>query len=136
MNWKLWCSFLSSFLLIVSCGTKHSTIKEYVKNADSASVAFFEKGDSSSQIVIRDKPSIKKLSSYMNGKSIEPKKCVEDGSIWFYETGKKKMQVDFTLNGENNSFSYMMNDKIYVRLMSDDATKYLTSVKRIASDSL
>ncbi len=123
--------------LIASCGPKPSTIKDYVKNSDSASIAFYQMGkDSNTQIVIKDKVSIEKLGNYINGKPMDPQKCTDNGSIWFYEGGKKKMQVDFSLNGDCNYFSYMMNDKIYAKTMGEEASKYLTGIMEIATDSL
>ncbi len=46
------------------------------------------------------------------------------------------MEVGFSMNGDCNYFSYMMNDKIYAKTMSEDATKYLSGIKEIATDSL
>ena len=136
MNWKCVSFFSISIFFLLSCGAKHSSIKEYVKNADSASIAFYEKGDHATQIIIHDKVTIEKLGNYIDGKGIEPQKCTDNGSIWFYESGKKKMQVDFSLNGDCNFFSYIMNDNLISKSMSEDANKYLSSVKDIASSSL
>lgn len=134
MNWRLiaTCCFLA---VAFSCGEKQGSLKEYIKNADSASIAFYI-NDSTTQIVIKDKASIEKLGSFIDGKGIEPQKCADTGSIWFYEAGKKKMQVDFSINPECSYFSYMMNDKIFAKVMSDNATQYLNSVKEIATGSL
>jgi len=121
---------------LAACGTKTGSVKEYVRNADSASIAFYATADSSQKIVIKDKVTIDKLGEYIDGTPMEPGKCTESGSIWFYEGTRKKMQVDFSLNGDCNYFSYMMNDKVYSKSMSADATKYLNGIKDIALDSL
>lgn len=123
-------------MVLASCGVKHSTLKDYLKNADSASIAFYDQTQPSTQILVKDKVTITKLGNYIDGHTIERQKCADNGSIWFYESGKKKMQVDFSLNGDCNSFTYMMNDKMYSKSMSEDATKYLSTVKTIASESL
>jgi hypothetical protein len=121
---------------MTSCGDKHSSIRDYLKNADSASIAFFYEGDRTVQIIIRDKISLEKLCEMIDGKSLDPLKCSETGSIWFYEGGKKKMQVDFSINPECNNFSYMMNDKLYSKIMTDEASEYIKIVKQIATESL
>jgi hypothetical protein len=119
------------------CGPRHISIKEYIRNSDSASIAFFQKSDSVNTIRIKDKISIQKLGSYIDdGKTMENGKCQEDGSIWFYEGQKKKMEVGFSLNNDCNYFSYMMNDKIYARTMSPEATRYLNGIMEIATDTL
>jgi len=135
MNWKIIATCCLLAAILFSCGNKDGSLKEYIKNADSASIAFYV-GDSTTQIVIKDKSAIEKLGSYIDGKRIEPLKCSDSGSIWFYEGGKKKMQVDFSINPECSFFSYMMNDKIFAKVMSEDATLYLNSVKDIATGIL
>ena len=135
MNWKLIVTCCLLITILFSCGSNHGSIKNYIKNADSASIAFYSK-DSTVHIVIKDKTSIEKLGGYIDGEGMEPKKCTDSGSIWFYEGGKKKMQVDFSINPDCSFFTYMMNDKIYAKAMSDAATEYLNSVKLIAIGTL
>jgi hypothetical protein len=129
--------FFSLVIMIASaCSSKNISVKDYIRNSDSASIAFY-KSDSINTIRIKDKISIQKLGGYIDaGKTMENGKCQDDGSIWFYEGQKKKMQVDFSLNNECSYFSYMMNDKIYARSMSAEATKYLNGIMEIATDSL
>lgn len=122
--------------ILSSCGAKKGSVKEYVRNADSASIAFYATADSMQKIIIKDKTTIDKLGEYIDGTPIDPGKCTESGSIWFYEGTRKKMQVDFSMNGDCNYFSYMMNDQVYAKSMSSDATKYLNGIKEIASDTL
>jgi hypothetical protein len=136
MNFKLLSCISLVVLFFTSCGDGKGSIKEYIKNADSASIAFYITKDSTAQIIIRDKASIEKLGGYMEGKGTEPVKCSDTGSIWFYESGKKKLQVDFSINSGCSYFSYMMNDKIYSKLMTEDATEYMNSVLQIASATL
>lgn len=136
MNCKMVNFFLVSLFFLLSCGVKHITAEDYIKNTDSASISFYDKGDSATQIILRDKASIEKLGNYIDGRGIEPQKCANNGSIWFYKSGKKKMQVDFSLNDGCTFFSYMMNDKLFSKSMSEDANKFLNSVKDIASVSL
>jgi hypothetical protein len=135
MNRKLTIIF-SLAIIFSGCSSKNNSVREYVKNADSASIAFYASSDSSSRIVIKDKSTIKKLGEYIDGKPMQPGKCSDSGSIWFYEGTRKKMQVDFSLNSGCNYFSYMMNDKIYAKTMSEDATQYLNGIMEIASDTL
>jgi hypothetical protein len=137
MNSKCLLFFLCLTILGFGCGPKHISVKDYVRNSDSASIAFYQRSDSVNTIRIKDKTSIQKLGSYIDaGKTMENGKCVDNGSIWFYEGQKKKMQVDFSLNSDCSYFSYMMNDKIYARTMSAEATKYLNGMMEIATDSL
>src|SRR5688500_4136051 len=130
--------FFSLVIMLGSgCNSKNISVKEYIRNSDSASIAFYVKSDSVNTIRIKDKTSIQKLGSYIDdGKTMENGKCADNGSIWFYEGQKKKMQVDFSLNTECSYFSYMMNDKIYARSMSAEATKYMNGMMEIATDSL
>jgi hypothetical protein len=137
MNRKSIVFFFCIMILGVGCSPKHISVKDYIRNSDSASIAFFQRSDSVNTIKIKDKTSIQKLGSFIDaGKTTENGKCREDGSIWFYEGQKKKMEVGFSLNGDCNYFSYMMNDKIYARTMSPEATKYLTGIMEIATDTL
>jgi len=119
----------------LSCGRSGSPVSEYVKHSDSVSVAFFV-NDSTVHIQIKDKTSIQKLGSYIDGETIERGKCTDTGSIWFYENGKKKMQVDFSINPDCSYFSYMMNDKMFAKVMSEEANSYLTGIKKIAQGNI
>jgi hypothetical protein len=134
MNLKLFATCCFAAVFLFSCGSKQGALKEYIRNADSASIAFYI-NDSTTHIIIKDKESIEKLGGYIDGEPMQPKKCKDSGSIWFYEGGKKKMQIDFSINPECSFFTYMMNDKIFAKQMSEDATQYLNSVKDIATDT-
>ncbi len=138
MKGKLRNGLYVCILLLAACGSPKGSVKEYVRNADSASIAFYAKADrdSSDKIVITDKLTISKLGEYIDGTPVEPSKCAETGSIWFYEGTRKKMQVDFTMTDECSHFTYMMNDQLFAKSMSADATKYLKGIKDIATDSL
>jgi hypothetical protein len=136
MNIKFIIGFVPLTLSIASCNNKHKSFQDYLKNSDSASIAFYQEGDSSVHILIKDKTSLNKLGEYIDGDAIEPLKSKETGSIWFYEGGKNKMQVDFILTNEVSAFSYMMNDKIYSKTMSEEAEEYMSSVKKIAAETL
>ena len=133
MKWKLFIGIFASIVMISACNEKQISVKEFLKNTDSASVVFYVNGNISAQILIKEETTIKKLGAYIDGKSIEPLQCSDNGVIWFYENGKKKMQVSFGLNDECNFFSYMVNDRIYTKSMSEGASQYLTSIKDIAS---
>jgi hypothetical protein len=136
MNTKFIIGVVVLSCSIASCINKHTTVQDYLKNSDSASIAFYQEGDSSVQILIKDKTSLNKLGEFIDGDAIEPLKSKETGSIWFYEGGKNKMQVDFIITNEVSSFSYMMNDKIYSKTMSEEAEEYMISVKKIAAETL
>lgn len=124
-------------LFFYSCGAPQTySLQHYLKTADSASVAFYSPGDTNLHITINDKASVEKLGGFIDGENSAPVKCGDSGSIWFYEGGKKKMEVNFSMTGDCHVFSYMLNDKLHTRIMSSDAQEYITGIKDIAVQHL
>lgn len=127
---------LGIILCLFACSPAQSGVKEYVKNSDSASIEFYNKnGQLESIIIVHDRTSVEKLGECMDGKNINLPDKNENGKICFYEKGNKKMNVDFCLNGETNSFTYSFNDKIQTTSMNEEATKYMMGIREISIGS-
>ena len=135
MNLKRACLFLAVAFFIAGCGSDSDSIKSYLKHADGASIVFYNEANKSIQIMMSDKASVQKLASYITGEEISTPPCKETGSIWFYKNGSHQLLVDFSTHSVCRYFSYRMDHKSHIIMMSKDAAAYLDDIQKIASGS-
>ena len=121
--------FLSAFLFLFSCSSEKSPIQKELAKADVIRVQFLQPGTQfveATHIVLHNES--EQLSFWRNAitdRNTEQTKCSTDGKIIFYEEDKVLLETEFKLQEGCNNVSFVYQDKLYFRELSNEALAWL-----------
>ncbi len=116
-------------LFLFSC--KQTAVQQKLSVTDSVMVQFFnEDGLIYKAITSTEEPAIKKLSSFMDNRSVTPAKCGSSGKVLFYSDRRLLLDVTYHLISEEcRYFTYTMDGRLLHVAMSNEAADFLTSLR-------
>ena len=130
--------FLLLLLIVVvgSCKTTNSKIKEHVSGSDSVAINYFT-GDGKMDTVIavkiiRDKKIIAQLVDLIAAnKQSDINKCGYDGSLHFFKNNAVIQDIDFRMNDVNcMQFRFSQDGELAATVLSPEAKQLLESVRK------
>jgi hypothetical protein len=126
---KIICCIVVSVFLF-SCGNQ-SAISKKLSGSDSL-VITFNVADSDSVLNIvstTEKNAIRKLSAFLNGKTIRQDQCGYDGNMKFYKNGLEVLPVIFKYNSDScRRFLFELDNNVMSTSMSEEAKAFLKNL--------
>ena len=123
--------FLTSSIIIISCGGSGSERSKQLSASDSLVINFNvpQTNNIEKTVTTTEKKAIKKLAGYVDGKSTENYKCGYDGTLMFYKQGVLVNDVSFNYSGEGcRHFIMKVDDHLAATTMSNEAADFLKSL--------
>lgn len=123
MKWLLIVSFM---FFVASC--KQTAVEQKLSGTDSVMVQFFDakSGMIYNAVTSTEKSAIKKLSSFMEGRTVTPMKCGPNGKVQFFS--KSQLLLDATYHSATADcryFSFDLDGKLQYVGMSNEAADFL-----------
>jgi catabolite regulation protein CreA len=122
---------LATVITLASCGGTGSVVSKQLSGSDSLVINFNipQTNNIAKAVTTTQSKAIKKLSSYVDGKSTEAYKCGYDGNLLFYKKGTLIGDAAFNYSGDGcHHFIMQIKDELVPTSMSNEAADFLKSL--------
>jgi hypothetical protein len=122
---------LATVIALASCGGAGSLVSNQLSGSDSLVIIFNTPQTNyiAKTVTTTQRKAIKKLSSYVDGKSTEAYKCGYDGNLLFYKKGTLNGDAAFNYSGDGcHHFIMQVKDELVSTAMSNEAADFLKSL--------